>query len=437
MPKHNIGILHYTYPPVIGGVEKVVHDHARLFAKNSYTTKVVTGDGSEINSKIRLSIIPEMKSLKITDLYLYKKTIHDNNFPKKFYELSNLLFKKLEIELRNSNIVFIHNILTLTFNLSLNLALSKYIEEHPEKKFISWTHDVALGPNRKRIKFNNPEIERMIYQPVKNVQYIGISNFLKQTLENEIGFDTKGMVIVPNGIDIRNYFELNEDSNKIINKFNIYNYSPVIFIPGKVQKYKNVDKAVMVTKEIKDLKKKPLLVLSAKGSPHNKDNSYLFEVKSLIEKLKLKENTIFLEDEIEKFNTRDSFKIIKDFYKISDIVFNFSNFENFGLPLIEAGLYRVPLVINSLSVFKDVAGDNAMFVDVEKESSKSIAKKIINLLETNQQSKLFNKIKKEYNLENIFKDKIEPLVNSKKNPPKSKTINSDLLRRISKLYITS
>jgi len=40
-----IAMLHYTCPPVVGGVEAVMADHARLFAARGYQVTVITGRG--------------------------------------------------------------------------------------------------------------------------------------------------------------------------------------------------------------------------------------------------------------------------------------------------------------------------------------------------------------------------------------------------------
>lgn len=412
MNKKKIGLVHYTYPPTVGGVEKVTFDQAHLFVKYGYDVTVFTSEGHNLNPKIKLNIIPEFKSLRVVNTELYDKIINENTFPTEFYKLSDNIYDKISKEFKNIDVFIIHNILTLSLNLSLNQALIKYIKKNPNKKFISWTHDVVLNPDRKKKIFNNDEIIKMVYQPVTNVKYVGISNFLKKTLEDEIGFQTKSMNIISNGIDLESFLELNPITSKIIKKYKIYDFDYLIFNSGKILKYKNIDILINIINVLKKAGKNPLIVISAKGFPHKKDNSYVNEIKLLIKQLLLEKNVIIIEDEIENKSSDESFKVVKDFYRLADLVINLSSFENFGLPLIEAGINKTPLIVNDLSVFKEIDNVNIHFVDIDNESPEQIASKIRLIIESNQQLGFFRKIKKNFNLEKIFVEKIIPLVES-------------------------
>jgi hypothetical protein len=45
MEQYNIGLLHYTCPPIVGGVEEVIRQHALLFKRYNHRVKVFAGDG--------------------------------------------------------------------------------------------------------------------------------------------------------------------------------------------------------------------------------------------------------------------------------------------------------------------------------------------------------------------------------------------------------
>ena len=309
------------------------------------------------------------------------------------------------------DIIIVHNIFTMTLNLPLTTALIQYIKNYPNKKFISWTHDPSFNNDKKKRSFNNKEIEKLIYKQHKNVKYVGISNYLKESLINELGFNKNSITVIPNGIDIINFLDLEPETIEIINKRHILEHDLIIFYPGKIIKYKNIDICLNILNEIKNKGKNPLLIISAGRLPHTNNHEYFDEIINLIAQLNIQKNVILLEDEIIANKINISFEIIKDFYKISDLVINLSSFENFGLPLIEAGAYKVPLIINDLSVFKEIVENDNYFIDINSDSVERIASKIISSLEHNPQSQLFNKVRSHYNLSNIFIDKIQPLIN--------------------------
>ena len=129
MTKKRIGLVHYTYPPIIGGVEKVVFDHAQLFSRYDYEVTVFAGEGHSDNSRVKLKIIPEFKSLRVTDPDLFEKTLNENIFSDEFISLSNKILEKIEKEFEDIDVFIIHNILNLTLNLCLNRALAEYIKK--------------------------------------------------------------------------------------------------------------------------------------------------------------------------------------------------------------------------------------------------------------------------------------------------------------------
>jgi hypothetical protein len=62
--KPHTGVLHYTAPPVIGGVEAVIQAHARVFVEAGYPVTVVAGWSEEtaLPPGVGFVRIPEMDS---------------------------------------------------------------------------------------------------------------------------------------------------------------------------------------------------------------------------------------------------------------------------------------------------------------------------------------------------------------------------------------
>ena len=60
--KPKICIIHYSSPPVIGGVEFVIQAQARLFAGAGYSVKLLTGKGGQIETRENTEVraVPEI-----------------------------------------------------------------------------------------------------------------------------------------------------------------------------------------------------------------------------------------------------------------------------------------------------------------------------------------------------------------------------------------
>ncbi len=409
--KPKIGLVHYTYPPVVGGVERLVQDQARLFSKYGFQTTVYTGEGINTDDHVTLSIIPEFKSLALSHPNLQEKLLKESIFPAEFYQLKNALYTKIEKAFADTDIFIIHNILTNILNIPLNVALKDYIKNHPEKKFVAWTHDIALDEDKKKEQFRNPELESLIYQPLDSVSYIAISEFLKQTLTEKIGFPQENIPVIYNGIDVGSFFNFDDVTQTFFSKHNLLNSDLLILLPSKVMKHKNTDYCVNVVAELKKDVPSVKLIITGKNFPHGKNIDYLKSIYDQISKLDLTDNIIFLSDQLVQAKGIFAFSVVKNLYLASDIVFFLSSYENFGLPLIEAGLSKTPVLCSNLLVFKEIDDKNIFLVDLAKDTPYQVAKKTLQIVTEDRQIAYFKKIKKKFNYDTIFLNQIVPLVN--------------------------
>ena len=412
--KHKIGLVHYTYPPVVGGVERIVEDQAKLFLRHGYRTTVFAGEGVNSENQLSLSIIPEFRSLALSHPDLKEKLLSESSFPAEFYQLKDAIYAKIEKAFADTDIFIIHNILTNILNLPLNAALKNYIENHPEKKFVAWTHDIALDEQGKKGVFRNPDVASLMYQPIDHVRYIAISEFLKQTLTREIAFTLESIPVIYNGIDVSSFFNFDDLTQTFFSKHNLLNSDLLILLPSKVMKHKNIDYCINMIAELKKDIPSVKMVITGKNFPHGKGKyvSYVKSVYDQIKQLGLTDNIIFLSDQLEKTNGHFAFTVVKNLYLTSDIVFFLSSYENFGLPLIEAGLSKTPILCSNLTVFKEIEDKNIFFEDLAKVTPYQMAKKTLQIVKENRQITYFKKIKKKFNYDNIFLDQIVPLINT-------------------------
>ena len=59
----NIAILHYSVPPIVGGVESVIAHHARLMSADAHSVRLIAGRGESLTQEIPLITIPSADSL--------------------------------------------------------------------------------------------------------------------------------------------------------------------------------------------------------------------------------------------------------------------------------------------------------------------------------------------------------------------------------------
>ena len=94
--KPTIAILHYTSPPVIGGVETVINAHTRIFMQMGYPVVVIAGQGSKkaLPPGCKIIIIPEIDS-QYPDILAASAILDQGEIPDTFHSLMQRLLASL------------------------------------------------------------------------------------------------------------------------------------------------------------------------------------------------------------------------------------------------------------------------------------------------------------------------------------------------------
>ena len=133
----NVALLHYSCPPVIGGVEEIVRQQASLLYRYYHLVKVIAGSGSQFTEDFAVEINPLLSSRHPEILKLQQDP--SVNY-KLIREMTGTIFKYLNGSLKNFDILIAHNVLSMHYNLPLTLALHK-LANTKTIKVVNWNHD--------------------------------------------------------------------------------------------------------------------------------------------------------------------------------------------------------------------------------------------------------------------------------------------------------
>ena len=64
MKMMKIGLVHYTAPPVVGGVEAILAKHARLMTEAGHHVCVIAGRGAQFDPRIPFHYLPLVDSVQ-------------------------------------------------------------------------------------------------------------------------------------------------------------------------------------------------------------------------------------------------------------------------------------------------------------------------------------------------------------------------------------
>src|SRR4051812_5217945 len=134
-------MLHYSCPPIIGGVETVLATHARMFLDAGYRVTAIVGRGGRFDRRLELRQVPLIDS-RFDALERINSELREGIVSVAFYELVDRIDESLSEALQDIDICIVHNALTLHFNLPLTCALGR-IARRGRTDFIAWCHDLS------------------------------------------------------------------------------------------------------------------------------------------------------------------------------------------------------------------------------------------------------------------------------------------------------
>jgi glycosyltransferase involved in cell wall biosynthesis len=406
MNQFNIALLHYTCPPIVGGVEEIIRQHALLFNRYNHHAKIFAGDGGLSTDKYDIEINSLLSSRNPRILQIHK------NLAERSHELescSKEIFDYLVLALEHFDVLIAHNVLTMPYNLPLTFALHG-LANKGKKRVVSWNHDSPYFYTLFPIDLRAEQWDILKkYNP--NISYIAISEARRRQFQNLYGVK-KGIEVIPDGIDPNAFFNLSPDTINMIRETRLLEADLLMVQPCRLHPRKNIELSIRVVKALQDKGLLSRLVLTGAYDPHEKDNTeYHHTLRKLSEQLHVERNILFVAEYFSE-GTRDlsgERVLMRDFYLLADLLFLPSLQEGFGIPLLEAGMLKLPIVCSDIPPFREIAEENVQYFSL-RDSPAQIADKIVIFITKLNSHRMFRHIIKNYLWDTIYRRMLLPFL---------------------------
>lgn len=297
-----IALVHYSYPPVVGGVENIVAAHARLFAEAGHEVTVICKRGESADPRIRLALLGGGEMLQPL--------------------------------LAEQEVVFLHNVCTMPFDLALTEALWFAGTELKQVRFVCWVHDLAAC---------NPDYARppdgrwdLLGRAHDRFEYVAISEYRARQWEQLSGAVA---IVIPNGVDPCQVLGLSELGATLLRNYDLLSRDIVLLHPARLLRRKRVEVSLRVVAAMKEAGERATLIVTGPADPHHAPSSeYAAEIRALRETLGIEREALFLYPDF-MVGENDMAAL----YQLADALLFPSAEEGFGLPLLEAALHRIEI----------------------------------------------------------------------------------------------
>ena len=406
-------ILHYTAPPVVGGVEAVITAHAHTFLQAGYSVAVVTGWGEAgaLPDGTDLICVPEINS-QHPEIVEQSAHLDRGEVPLEFDAMTSRLSAILRPILSRFDNLIVHNVFTKHFNLPLTAALCRLLDEGELSHCIAWCHDFTwTSPSSgSKVHPGYPWDLLRTYRP--DVTYVVVSNRRQQELASLFGCSPERIHVVYNGVDPAELLGLSAEGYSLVNRLGLLESDLVLLMPVRVTHAKNIEYALHVAAALKAHACRLKLILTGPPDPHDAHSmAYLQSLQDLRLQLDIGQEMRFVfesgPDPTQGYIIDAG--VVGELYRLSDMMFMPSHREGFAMPVLEAGLAGVPVLCTQVPAAVEIGGADLMLLDRDDDPA-HVAERILHWAEHSPVHRLRRRVRQNYTWQAIFRRDIEPLL---------------------------
>ena len=401
-----VALLHYSAPPVVGGVETVLARQAQFLTKMGHKVMILGGRGEPWDERIEVKVVPELDSMDPEVLEI-KAALDRGRVPPEFELLSEQIYSSLSGLIEGYDVLIAHNVASLHKNLALTAALKRLSEEPDGPRLVLWHHDLAWTTPRYQSEVHPGYPWDLLRTAWPGVKQVTISDARRKELAGLLGIPEEEIAVVPNGLDWRDFLAVHSPVAEMAETNRWMDMYPLLLAPVRITRRKNLELGLRVVAELCTEELDAGLIVSGPTGAHNPTNkAYLEELQELRKQLGLEQRVFLLAERFPQGLAEDW---VNDLYRIADALFLPSREEGFGLPLLEAGLARLPIFCSDLEPLEALAGTWATYFSPD-ESPAEVARLISENLRENAATQWRWKVRQSYSWETICKEKIEPIL---------------------------
>jgi mannosylglucosylglycerate synthase len=402
----NITLLHYSAPPVVGGVESVIEHHANLMMGDGHQVQIIAGRGRQFDSRIRFVSVPLIDS-RHPDILSMKEELDRGDVPANFESTVSRIEALLLDHLQNTDILIAHNVCSLNKNLPLTAALFNIQRRNKQPRMILWHHDLAWTTPRYLPELYEGHPWDLLKTAWEGTAQVTISDMRQDELSELMKIDSSRIAVVPNGVDVNRFYKLEEQTQGYVKKINLLEANPILLLPVRITPRKNIELALRVLGHLRKHFANAQAVVTGPLGPHNPANVAYFEkLIALRKELGLSRAAHFLAELTDEY-IPDA--VISDFYQLSDLLFLPSFEEGFGIPILEAGLAATPIFCSDIPSLRKLGGEHAVYFSPDEEPEK-VGNLIVKNVEGSAVLSMKAHVRSNYTWDRVYKMRIAPML---------------------------
>ncbi|NCN39642.1 glycosyltransferase family 4 protein [bacterium] len=353
-----------------------------------------------------------------------------------FKEDIEALYDSYLAGLEGVDVVITHDLVYTPDNVKHQIAARKVAEKRPDIKWLHWIHS-ATTPHIliQERRYYEDEYMAMIGVMFPNSYYVFFNDWSKRRIAANFRVPVDRVKTVYHPTDVQEFLGIGGLTQEIITKGNLLSADLITTYPIRMDRGKqpSIVLEMMIRLRNEGFSTKCVIVDFASSSKDPNDDKFKLrqELKDMANDWAYSDDLIFTSEVSPEMSYSVPHSVIRDLMLLSDIFVIASRSESYSLVTQEAILAKNLVILNDdFPPFKEIFGDNLSIrigsavnrdTGLDGESTpnympsreaymEAITKEIIAKIYANGLIMTHSKIRKERNLDYVWKHQLEPLI---------------------------
>lgn len=405
-----VGLLHFIGPPGIGGVESTMAYQARFLAHVGWAPVLIVGTGEAFDPAVEIRCLPAVASLH-RDVLAVKAELDRGVVGPRFESLRSHLRQEIRQATGDVEVLIVHNALSLHKNLALTVALWDLWQEQAWGRLIAWHHDLAWDRPEYQEEVHPGEPWDRLRLAWPNATQVVVSESLRDRWSRLTGVPSAAIHVIPPGVDPAGFARWTAATRRLYDVLALEQADILLLLPSRVTRRKNIEFAMEIVEAMRrDSGLDVRLLVTGPPGPHNPANrSYLDELMDLRRRLRLDACVHFLYRLEPEEPERLDEATIADLFGLADGLLFPSRDEGFGIPILEAGLARLPVFCSDIPPFRETGGSEATRFHLDDPPA-DVARTVLDTLGRDPAYRLRRRVRCEFTWMRLLRTRLLPLL---------------------------
>lgn len=354
MTRGRIALVHFTAPPVVGGVEALLAAQAEVLHGSGVEVTVITGEGDPA-AAYRLAVIPELHPHHPEVRASKGSEVTDADHP-----LVQRISAALLPIFKDQDQIWVHNAFTVYLNPFLTVALQRLYEQHGVTRWVTFCHDLSATSRY----WHGPSPPHGIPGGSERVdlRYAVLSPSRRTELASLLGVAEDAISVIPPPLDVVSWLGVGAEARHIAAQTHLFERDVTFLVPAKLLPHKRIDLAIRILAQLKGQGLNPMGLVTGAPSAHEPLVSarLMKELRAQARRDRVEECLCFVTSALGHIAEPET---VRDLMSLCDLVFLPSAEEGYGTPINEAIALRAPLLCADSPSFRYAGEGYARYVD--------------------------------------------------------------------------